>query len=168
MSSHLSRFTFRLAAFVGAALLAACGGGGGGDASSGDDTRITLNSFSLSAGTVTAPASGTSDFTASWSTTVSGLAAAAHMVTAHAVPAGSSAGATDQNRFLGRSCSAAAPCTNPMTLACSYSSTRGLSCPVNGAITLPAGNYTIIAKACAYNSQLDEVCSERRTTLTLQ
>lgn len=162
-----NRLVTRLAAFATAALLTACGGGGDA-AGSGDDTRITLDSFTLSAATVSAPASGTSDFTATWSTTVAGLAATAHMVTAHAVPAGSSAGATDQNRFLGRTCSAAAPCTNPMTLACSYSSTRGLQCPVNGAITLPAGSYTVIAKACAYNNQLDQVCSERRTTLTLQ
>ncbi len=150
------------AAAASLALLAACGGG-----SDTDGTHITLDAFALSAGTLSAPGSGSVDFSATWSTTTGGLASTVHYVTAHAVPAGSSDAATDQNRFLARTCSGAAPCTNPMTLACSYSSARVLACPVGAALTLPAGSYTVIAKACAIDEQLNTICSERRSALTL-
>ena len=65
------------------ALLAACGGG-----SDADGTHITLDAFALSAGTLSAPGSGSTDFSATWSTTTGGLASTVHYVTAHAVPAG--------------------------------------------------------------------------------
>lgn len=146
------------------ATLSACGGG----SSSADDTQIALDAFTLSAGTLTAPASGSTDFSASWSARASGLASTAYYVTAHALPLGSTGAATDQNRFLARTCSAAAACTNPMTLACTYSSTRVLACPVGASLQLPAGSYTIVAKACAYDAQLNTLCSEQRSTLTLQ
>ena len=38
---------------------------------------------------------------------------------------------------------------------------------VDAALTLPAGSYTVIAKACAVDEQLDTICSERRSALTL-
>lgn len=154
----------RWASLALAIALTACGGGSDGDDSSGVDLR----SFSLSSSTVAAPQSGSVGFNATWSATATGLAVTAYHVSAHAIPAGAAAStAGDRNKFLGRNCSAAFPCANPETLACTYGSNRVLSCSMGVGVNLQPGNYTIVAKACWYDSALNSICATRQTALTV-
>jgi hypothetical protein len=146
--------------------LTACGGGSDDD----DAARsgVDLRSFSLGSSSVAAPQTGSVGFDATWSATASGLAATAYHVSAHAIPAGAATStAGDNNKFLGRNCSAAFPCANPETLACTYGSNRVLSCSMGVGVNLQPGSYTIVAKACWYDTALNSVCATRQTALTV-
>lgn len=146
--------------------LGACGGGSNDAAGSG--SSVELRSFSLDRTVVTAPIIGGVIFDATWSATATGLAATAYHVSAHAIPAGAAAStAGDSNKFLGRNCSAAFPCANPETLACTYGSNRVLSCSMGVGVNLQPGAYTIVAKACWYDSAMNSICATRQTALTV-
>jgi hypothetical protein len=139
------------------ALLAACGGGGGDEGAN----STALNSFSLSAATISAPTTGALGYNAQWSASASGpLAASNYWVQAYVVPVGSPTTAkTEANKIMRRNCNPVALCKDPHTEACSFSSNRLLSCSFGLGRQLATGTYTVVAEACHYNSSLDQVCS---------
>jgi hypothetical protein len=159
-TAHYLRVTLALTC---SASISACGGG---DAN--QEPSVNLGSLSFGAAQVTAPTTGSSTISLAFSATTAGSPAGYDVAAYAFLSSSNSRVKNDSTRFFGRSCNAAAPCSTPQTQACTFNSSRTLSCSIGSAVNLPAGTYTIVGEACVYNSAMQYLCSTRETTLVAQ
>jgi hypothetical protein len=148
--------------------LTACGGGASSDSA---DARIELRSFSLGADTLSASGgtSSPSNITAQWSASAVNVTADVYFVEAYVIPGGAALDTiAGTNPVLHRNCGVVAPCADPQTQSCTYSSSRVLSCSLGTPVTLAPGTYTIVAQACYYvDAALNKKCSRLSRALSV-
>jgi hypothetical protein len=162
-----NHFTCRVLAMSAAAsmLLAGCGG----DDDPPDETSMTLTSFTLSTAALTPPATGSTAFQASFSATYKAALGKDIVLSAYLIPSTAASNtAGPSNRFVGGSCR-----TELFSFAscggfdCTFDASRVLRCGSSTAYTVPAGSYSIVARACVPNTSNVDVCDEKRIALTV-
>jgi hypothetical protein len=145
---------------VSASVLASCGGG------DNDETAVTSSSFELSSTTLTPPQAGTTSLSMTFGATYQTDPSKQQVTfSAYVIPStAASTTASASNRVAELACFAGnALC--PFRI-CTFSSTRALNC--GGApLTLAAGSYSVIGRACVKNLANNDICDEKRIALTV-
>jgi hypothetical protein len=122
----------------------------------------------VSPSSVTLPGSGAANLTLSFSTQASDIPSGAYQLEGHIfLSSASDKTPSDSSRFAARACSSAFPCNATQALSCTLSSSGVLSCSTGSNVTLSAGAYTIVGRACYYDDKLSYICTTRSTTLTV-
>ena len=132
------------------------------------ETSTTLHSFAFRPSDVDAPTlEKPVAIAATWSATATGMAAGNWRVNVTLVPSGAGANRVD-TQVIGRNCNAIAPCSEPMTLQCTYDAARRFNCGDPHSPMVPAGRYDVITQACFVKpAGMELLCDSQTSQLTL-
>lgn len=159
-STH--RRASRIAIALSVVVLLGCGG------DEEDPTTVTLNTFSLSVATLAPSSSGSVPVRASFNATSQTTTTSNTRVTLslHVIPATASADSISAtNRVALFDCPLLSPlCAN---VDCIFSADRLFGCGALPGLTLQAGNYNAVGRACVKNNANVEICAQKSFALTV-